>query len=133
MAGGRICRDSPSTRRGWALWSDRLFGKSADAGDWRAHGARSTAQLGVQAGDARGGVADSSGADRRADLLDWSVDIDSQTTIRCASVGRDDSGVRGRLAWASVGGGKLPAGASRGFGESSGSLARRVIGFLNSL
>src|ERR1700729_2415271 len=102
MAGGRICRDSHGAGGGWALWSDRLFGKSADAGDWSAHGARSTAQLGVQAGDARGRVADRGGADHRADLLDWSVDIDSQTPIRCASVGRDDSGVRGRLAWASV-------------------------------
>src|SRR6201996_5425991 len=132
MAGRRICRDSSGAGRGWALRSDRLFGKSADARDWSAHGARSTAKLGVQAGDARGGVADSSGAGNRADLLDWSVDIDSQTTLRCAGVGRDHSDVRGRLAWVSFGGGKLSSRASRGFSESSGSFARRVGALVRS-
>ena len=84
---------------GGALWSDCLLGEPANAGDRRAHGAGCTAQLGVQARDAAGGMADRNRVGNRAGLLGGSIAVDTQPVVRRASVGRSDSGLRGRCCW----------------------------------
>ena len=60
------CSDSAGFGRGWTVWGDRLLSEPADASDWCPHGAGSTAQIGVQAGDRLGWVAEGLACSRKA-------------------------------------------------------------------
>src|SRR4051794_5805690 len=67
----RSAQKAVSIGRNWTVWGDRLPSEPADASDWCSHGAGSTAQIGVQAGDRLGWVAYISWAGDRAGLLGW--------------------------------------------------------------
>jgi hypothetical protein len=66
----------------------------------------------------------------RAGLLGGSIAADTQPLVRCASVGRGDSGLRGPAAAAAAGaggdGGELSVRASRGVRESNGCTASGI-------
>jgi hypothetical protein len=123
VAGGRICRDGAGLGSRWPVWSDLLLSEPAHAGDRCARGSRSTARLGVQARDAAGGMADAGRASDRVGLFRGNIPVGPRPVVRSAGMGRGDSWLRGRVAWAGVDRGQLPARASRSKRRSHGGAA----------
>jgi hypothetical protein len=116
VAGRRVCGSSSGARRRRALRSHRVLRKPADTRDRRAHGARRTAQLRIQACHAAGGMAHSSRARNRAGLLRGSIFADTKAVVRRAGLGRDHSHLRGGLARAGIDSCQLPARGARSLG-----------------
>ena len=126
VAGGRVCCGGAGVERGWAVWSDRLLGEPADAGDWRADGARGAARIGVPDDSARGWMADRCGLGGWVGVFTGGGDDDAYTAVWRAAVGCVDAGGGGAGPGSVRADGELRSGATCGFGESSGGAAGGV-------
>src|SRR6202041_3551490 len=103
-----------------------LLGGPANAGDWRADGARSAAQLRVFAGAWRGGALDCGRYRAGVGERSGCVTADGHAAVWRRGVGSKNSdcgrGAAGRVGVA----GKLFSGAPGGLGESDRGVARRI-------